>query len=136
MIFITGEFYGMKVKIVDSYKFISAKLEDLPKNFKFKDLEKEVMPYDIFNNANMFGFLTMLPFAYDNEGGKKVPIEVVKSIELGKCNWNKKKQMQFESNLEKWNCISERSSNRRFTESFIVIGAAYCCTEIKIKFFY
>ena len=45
----------------------------------------------------MFGF----------EKGTKVPIAVVESIELGKFNWDKKKQMQFESNLEKWGCISE-----------------------------
>jgi hypothetical protein len=45
----------------------------------------------------MFGF----------EKGTKVPIEVIKNIELGKFNWDKKKQKQFESNVEKWNCISE-----------------------------
>ena len=78
MILITGEFYGMNVRIVDSYKFISAKLEDTPKMFKFKDLEKEIMPYNIFNEANMFGF----------EKGTKVPIEVIKNIELGKFNWD------------------------------------------------
>ena len=97
MIFITGEFYGMKVKIVDSFKFISAKLEDTPEMFKLEDLDKEIMPYNIFNEANMFGF----------EKGTKVPIEVIKNIEIGKFKWNKKKQKQFELNLEKWNCISE-----------------------------
>ena len=50
MIFIKGEFYGMRVKIVDSYKFISAKLEDIPEMFKLKNSEKEIMPYNIFTN--------------------------------------------------------------------------------------
>ena len=65
----TGEFYGMRVKIVDSYKFISAKLEDIPEMFKLKDSEKEIMPYNIFTNANMFGC----------EKGTMVPISVIKT---------------------------------------------------------
>jgi hypothetical protein len=51
-------------------------------------------------------------------------MQVIKNIELGKFNWDKKKQKQFELNLEKWNCISKdrrerekrRQTNRRFTE--------------------
>ena len=112
MIFITGEFYGMKVKIVDSYKFISAKLEDTPEMFGFKGIEKEIMPYNIFNEANMFGF----------EKGTKVPIEVIKNIELGKFNWDKKKQKQFEINLEKWNCISDD----RQTVDLLKYSQIYC----------
>jgi hypothetical protein len=96
MIFITGEFFGMKVKIVDSYKFISTKLEDTPKMFKFKDLEKEIMPCSVFNNANMFGLTTAK--------GTKVPISVVKNIKSG--NWNKNKQTKFEENLDIWGCFS------------------------------
>jgi len=56
MIYIKGGFYGMNVRIVDSYKFISTKLEDMPDMFDFKGIEKEIMPYSIFNTANMFGF--------------------------------------------------------------------------------
>jgi hypothetical protein len=41
MILITGEFYGMKVKIVDSYKFISAKLEDIPEMFNLENSDKD-----------------------------------------------------------------------------------------------
>jgi hypothetical protein len=53
--------------------------------FGFKGIEKEIMPYSIFTNANMFGC----------EKGTKVPISVIKNIELGKFNWDKKKQKQF-----------------------------------------
>ena len=45
MIYIKGEFFGMKVRIVDSYKFISTKLEEMSEMFGFKNLEKEIMPY-------------------------------------------------------------------------------------------
>jgi hypothetical protein len=112
MIFTTGEFYGMRVKIVDSYKFISVKLEDIPEMFKLKDSEKEIMPYNIFTNAYMFGC----------EKGTKVPISIIKNIELGKFNWNKKKQKQFELNLEKWGCISED----RQTVDLLKYANIYC----------
>jgi hypothetical protein len=112
MIFITGEFYGMRFKIVDSYKFISAKLENTAEMFKFEDLEKEIMPYKIFSNANMSGC----------EKGTKVPISVVKNIELGKMNWDEKKQQKFQSNLEKWGCISQD----RQTVNLLKYANKYC----------
>ena len=74
----------MKVRTVDSYKFISTKLEEMSEMFGFENLEKEIMPYCIFNNANTFGF----------QKGTEVPIEVINSIEFN-LNWNKKKQKQF-----------------------------------------
>ena len=70
------------------------------------------MPYNIFNEANMFGF----------EKGTKVPIEVIKNIELGKFNWDKKKQKQFELNLEKWKCISKD----RQTVDLLKYANRYC----------
>ena len=68
----------------------------MPDMFGFKGCEKEIMPYSIFNTANMFGF----------QQGREVPIEVINSIEFN-LNWDEKKQKQFEINLEKWGCISE-----------------------------
>jgi len=99
MIYITGEFFGMNVRIVDSYKFISTKLDEMPAMFGkgFKNLEKEIMPYSIFNNANMFEF----------NKGTQVPIEAIHSIPFDNINWDEKKQKQFEINLEKWKCISK-----------------------------
>ena len=70
------------------------------------------MPYNIFNEADMFGF----------EKGTKVPIEVIKNIELGKFNWDKKKQKQFEVNLEKWKCISKD----RQTVDLLKYANQYC----------
>jgi hypothetical protein len=87
----------MNVRIVDSYKFISTKLDEMPEMFGFKNLEKEIMPYSIFNNANMFEF----------NKGTQVPIEAIHSIPFDNINWDEKKQNQFEINLEKWNCISK-----------------------------
>ena len=111
MIYIKGEFYGMNVKIVDSYKFIATKLEDMSEMFEFKGVEKEIMPYSIFNNANMFGF----------RKGTEVPIDVINSIEFN-LNWNEKKQKQFEVNLEKWDCISED----RQTVNLLEYSRRYC----------
>ena len=102
----------MNVKLaVDSYKFISTKLEAIPAMFGFKGCEKEIMPYSIFNNANMFGF----------QKGSEVPIEVINSIEFN-LNWNEKKQKQFEVNLEKWDCISED----RQTVNLLEYSRRYC----------
>jgi hypothetical protein len=48
MIYIKGEFFGMNVRIVDSYKFISTKLDAVSEMFGFENLEKEIMPYYLF----------------------------------------------------------------------------------------
>ena len=59
---------------------------------------------------------------FGRDKGTKVPIEVIKNIELGKFNWDKKKQKQFEINLEKWNCISDD----RQTVDLLKYSQIYC----------
>lgn len=46
-------FKGTEIKILDTYKMIQSKLENFPKQFGFKNIEKEYMPYQIYTEETV-----------------------------------------------------------------------------------
>ena len=80
----SGQFYGMKVSIRDSYAMITAPLRNFGKMFKLSQ-EKEVMPYSLYTNENVY--MRYVPLDYC--------LEFVKE---------KDKKVYLE-NIKKWNCL-------------------------------
>lgn len=46
-------FKGTEIRILDTYKMIQTKLENFPKQFGFKNIEKEYMPYQIYTEETV-----------------------------------------------------------------------------------
>tara|TARA_R110000772_G_scaffold2902_5_gene10768 strand:- start:2109 stop:5378 length:3270 start_codon:yes stop_codon:yes gene_type:complete len=82
-----GTFYGLNIKLQDSYALITAPLAKFGKMFKL-DQEKEVIPYDVYTEERMKNKQPMVEMA-----------ECLQALKESEKN-------QFVNNCEKWGVLS------------------------------
>lgn len=100
-------FNGYKIQVKDSFHLISSALSKFPSMFKIDNVVKEVMPYDLYSEANI--------------EKRNVPInEALLYIKLEDVE-------QFNNNLDRWGC-------RRDDDTFDIIeySSQYCAIDCEI----
>lgn len=104
------------VKLVDSQRFVTTRLANFPKMFGLGKIKKEIMPYHIFNERNMFAFAD----------GTKVPAsELAKAFPKDEA-----KQSEFMDNVRTWGCLNadgETVDLRKYSN-------VYCNADCKILY--
>ena len=102
-------FNGYKIQVKDSFHLISSALAKFPSMFKIDNVVKEVMPYDLYSEANV--------------EKRNVPInEALLHIKLEDVE-------QFNKNLDRWGC-------RRDDDKFDIIeySSQYCAIDCEILY--
>jgi len=102
-----GSFYGLSLKMQDSYALITAPLSKFGKMFQL-DQEKEVMPYDVYTENRM------------TESRPLVHID-----ECLKC-LKESEQNQFIENCEKWKCLKNDQVD------IVKYSAIYCMADCDV----
>lgn len=103
----TGSFYGLPLKMQDSYALITAPLSKFGKMFKL-DQQKEVMPYDIYTEERM--------------KEKRPLVDVIECMESLKDS----EQKQFLENCNKWGVIHEHKID------IVKYSAIYCMADCEV----
>lgn len=102
-----GTFYGLKVKLQDTYALITAPLSKFGKMFKL-DQEKEVMPYDVYTEQRM--------------KQKKPLVDIAECLD---CLKESEKE-QFKNNCKKWNAIVDGKVD------IVKYSAIYCMADCDV----
>ena len=131
MVMMSGTFMHngkkLKVKLVDTMRFIVAPLKKFPSMFKLGKVQKEIMPYHMFNEKNMFNYKSKPKHDGDEpQTATAVPLKVLAKA----YPTDKKMQAAFEENCKNWECIDEKEG----TVDLRKYSNRYCDIDCRILY--
>ncbi len=103
----SASFYGLKIKLQDTYALITAPLAKFGKMFELEQC-KEVMPYDVYTKKRM--------------QQKRPRVEMAECLQALKED----ERDQFVSNCKKWLCVSGQSVD------IVKYSALYCMMDCDV----